>query len=70
MSSRTIRFSAITFAMALGLAIALVGVSRAGASSPAAVDTAPAITQCNPPDFPITAGFQGKHSAPRVTSTS
>ena len=34
MSSRTIRFSAITFAMALGLAIALVGVSRAGAAQP------------------------------------
>ncbi len=28
------------------------------AASPAAVDTAPAVSQCNPPDFPITAGYQ------------
>jgi hypothetical protein len=34
MSSRAIRFSAITFAMALGLVIALVGVIRAGAAQP------------------------------------
>src|ERR1035437_9516412 len=34
MSSRTIRFSAIAFAMALGLVIALVGVIRAGAAQP------------------------------------
>jgi hypothetical protein len=34
MSSRTIRFSAFAFAMALGLVIALVGVIRAGAAQP------------------------------------
>jgi hypothetical protein len=71
MSSRTIRFSAITFAMALGLAIALVGVSRASASSAAAVDTAPAITQCNPPDFPgDTAGFQVTCTVTVVNTTT
>jgi len=58
------------FSMLTWVALPIAQSAPAGASSPAAVNTAPAITQCNPPDFPITAGFQGKHSAPRVTSTS
>ena len=50
----------LVVAVAAGTAfasLALIGLSSATVAS-AATSGAPAVAQCNPPDFPITAGFQ------------
>jgi hypothetical protein len=47
-----------------------VATPQSAASSPAAVVTAPAINQCNPPDFPTTAGFQVTCTVTVVNNTS
>ncbi len=52
------------------LASFAVATPKGGAASPAAIDTAPAINQCNPPDFPITAGFQVTCTVTVVNNTS
>ena len=58
------------FSMLTWMALPIALSAPAGASSPAAVDTAPAITQCNPPDFPITAGFQVTCTVTVVNNTT
>jgi hypothetical protein len=49
-------------------AVAFLGLSSAPASSGAT--PAPAVTQCNPPDFPTTAGFQVTCSVSVVNTTT
>lgn len=51
-------------------ALPITQSAPAGASSPAAVDTAPAINQCNPPDFPTTAGKQVTCTVTVVNTTT
>src|SRR5450759_5142631 len=59
------------FSMLTWVALPIAQSAPAGASSPAAVDTAPAITQCNPPDFPgDTAGFQVTCTVTVVNTTT
>jgi len=56
--------------MLMWVALPITQSAPAGASSPAAIDTAPAISQCNPPDFPITAGFQVTCTVTVVNTTT
>jgi hypothetical protein len=50
-------------------AVAALGIASAPIVA-AAVTTAPSITQCDPPDFPITAGFQVTCTVTVVNNTS
>ena len=62
----------LVVAVAAGIAfasLALIGLSTATVAS-AANSGAPAVAQCNPPDFPITAGFQVTCTVTVVNTTS
>jgi hypothetical protein len=62
----------LVVAVAAGIAfasLALFGLSTATLAS-AATTGAPAVAQCNPPDFPITAGFQVTCTVAVVNTTS
>jgi hypothetical protein len=48
----------LTVVIAAVGSISFLAVGGLAATSAAAASGAPAVTQCNPPDFPITAGFQ------------
>src|SRR5450759_884190 len=59
------------FSMLTWVALPIAQSAPAGASSPAAVNTAPAITQCNPPDFPgTTAGWEVTCTVTVVNTTT
>jgi hypothetical protein len=63
---------ALVVAVAAGTAFAsltLIGLSTASVAS-AATTGAPAVAQCNPPDFPITAGFQVTCTVAVVNTTT
>jgi hypothetical protein len=48
----------VTAVVAVVGSISFLAVGGLAATSASAASGAPAVTQCNPPDFPITAGFQ------------
>ena len=68
---RTVRrFLAVAVAAGLVFAsVALLGLSTQTVAS-AATTGAPAVAQCNPPDFPITAGFQVTCTVAVVNTTT
>lgn len=71
-SSKRVVRRCLVAAVAAGTAFAAVaalGIASAPAVA-AAVTTAPSITQCDPPDFPITAGFQVTCTVTVVNNTS
>ena len=66
------RAALLLVAIAAGTAfasLALIGLSTATVAS-AATTGAPAVAQCNPPDFPITAGLQVTCTVTVVNTTS
>lgn len=68
--TRTVRkclIAAVAAGTAFG-AVAFLGIASAPVASAAV--SAPSVAQCNPPDFPITAGFQVTCSVSVVNTTS